>query len=134
MSLPPLQLALPPARLEPPQVQQENLKPEVVELLCRQYGQRASRAVDAVRHGRVKRYNDFWVVVGSKGEQYVVELDGDDGFCLCKDWLIRRSAKHDICYHMLAARIARDYVMYVSVDDWAYNILLKRNYLDTGSQ
>jgi predicted nucleic acid-binding Zn finger protein len=96
----------------------------MVELLGNHYGKRAFQAVDAVRRGMVKRYNDFWVVEG-KSDKYIVEIDGDDGFCLCKDWLIRRSAKGDICYHMLAARIADQTGMFIRVDEWCIDTVLK---------
>jgi predicted nucleic acid-binding Zn finger protein len=67
-------------------------------LIRERYGQRGGKALEIVDEGRVKRYLDFFVVVGSSDE-YVVE----DEFCSCSDALFRRGGE---CAHVLAVRIA----------------------------
>lgn len=71
----------------------ERIRNELAERL----GERGRKALRAVEEGRVKRYLDFFVVVGYEDE-YVV--DGE--FCTCDDFLYRR---HE-CVHILAVRIA----------------------------
>lgn len=61
------------------------------------FGERGKKALRAVDEGMVKRYWDFFVVVG-KSDEYVVEED----FCTCSDFVYR--GRH--CWHILAVRIA----------------------------
>ncbi|OYT62510.1 MAG: hypothetical protein B6U69_01550 [Thermofilum sp. ex4484_15] len=75
------------------------------------YGSRFKRAMKAVEEGRVFRIKreyskvDIWLVYGSKGKPYLVI---PDKFCTCRDFylnvLVRR--KVDLCYHILAQKIA----------------------------
>jgi predicted nucleic acid-binding Zn finger protein len=76
---------------------ERRLTPEVRRLIGERYGQRGVKALEIVDEGRVKRYLDFFVVVGSSDE-YVVE----DEFCTCSDALFRRGGE---CAHVLAVRI-----------------------------
>jgi predicted nucleic acid-binding Zn finger protein len=77
--------------------QARHLTEEVRECIVSEYGSRGKKALEAVDEGRVKRYLDFMVVVGTTDE-YVV----DDEFCPCSDALFRGKE----CWHVLAARIA----------------------------
>ena len=74
------------------------LTPEVRRLIGERYGQRGVKALEIVDEGRVKKYLDFFVVVGTS-EEHVVE----DEFCSCVDSLFRRRGE---CAHVLAVRIA----------------------------
>jgi len=76
---------------------ERRLTPEIRRLIGEQYGQRGVKALEIVDEGRVKRYLDFFVVVGSSDE-YVVEEE----FCTCSDALFRRGE----CSHVIAVRIA----------------------------
>jgi len=76
---------------------ERRLTPEIRRLIGEQYGQRGVKALEIVDEGRVKRYLDFFVVVGSSDE-YVVEEE----FCTCSDALFRRGE----CTHVIAVRIA----------------------------
>ncbi len=60
-------------------------------------GNGGGKRFSAVDAGQVKRYRDFFVVVGRSAE-YVVEGD----FCTCSDFLFRGRE----CLHILAVRIA----------------------------
>jgi len=71
--------------------------PEIRRLIGERYGQRGVKALEIVDEGRVKRFLDFFVVVGSSDE-YVVEEE----FCTCGDALFRRGE----CSHVIAVRIA----------------------------
>jgi predicted nucleic acid-binding Zn finger protein len=72
----------------------ESLRHSVLE----KWGDRGRKALLAVEEWRVKRYRDFFVVVG-RSDEYVV----DDEFCTCSDFLYRGRE----CWHILAVRIAR---------------------------
>jgi len=74
------------------------------------YGKRGMEAVDAVAEGRVKKYNDYFVVVGNSGEYCV---DGD--FCSCP--AVRYG---NLCWHTLAVRIALVTGQYDTYDLWYY--------------
>jgi predicted nucleic acid-binding Zn finger protein len=76
---------------------ERRLTPEIRRLIGERYGQRGVKALEIVDEGRVKRYLDFFVVVGSSDE-YVVEEE----FCTCSDALFRRGE----CSHVIAVRIA----------------------------
>ncbi len=76
---------------------EKKLTPEIRRLIGERYGQRGVKALEIVDEGRVKKYLDFFVVVGSSDE-YVVEEE----FCTCSDALFRRGE----CSHVIAVRIA----------------------------
>jgi predicted nucleic acid-binding Zn finger protein len=75
----------------------------VVQKILKEHGDRGGRAIDAVGEGRVKRYNDFTVVVGHT-EEYIVE----DGGCTCKDavYNLDPADPDQRCWHALAVDIA----------------------------
>jgi predicted nucleic acid-binding Zn finger protein len=77
---------------------ERKLTPEIRRLMGERYGQRGVKALEIVDEGRVKKYLDFFVVVGTS-EEHIVE----EGFCNCGDALFRRRGE---CAHVLAARIA----------------------------
>ena len=79
----------------------------------RTYGERGKKALNAVDEGQVKRYRDFFIVVG-RNDEYIIE----DDFCTCSDFLFRGRE----CWHILAVRIAERAGLYESYDLW---------YLDT---
>ncbi len=84
------------------------------EEIARLYGDRGIKALDAVEQGRVKKYRDFFVVVG-RSDEYVVE----DDFCTCRDAVFRGG----LCSHVLAVRIARVCGMYEEIDLWYLDYL-----------
>ncbi|MFB6078158.1 MAG: hypothetical protein ABEJ80_04175 [Halarchaeum sp.] len=79
------------------------LTPEIVAAILDAHGDRGRRAIDAVGEGRVKRYNDFTVVVGHEDE-YVVE----DGGCTCRDsqYNLDPEDPEQRCWHVLAVDVA----------------------------
>jgi predicted nucleic acid-binding Zn finger protein len=89
------------------------LTPEFRACIERVYGDRGRKALVAVDKGQVKRYRDFFVVVGHSDE-YVVEED----FCTCSDFLFRGRE----CWHILAVRIAERTGLYESYDLWYQDV------------
>jgi len=77
------------------------------------YKDRGRKALTAVDERRVKRYLDFYVVVGHSNE-YIVEED----FCTCNDFLFRGRE----CWHILAVRIAERTGLYESYDLWYQDV------------
>ncbi|HDD36667.1 MAG TPA: hypothetical protein ENF50_04305, partial [Archaeoglobus veneficus] len=59
------------------------------------YGKRGEKAFFYLKENRVKKYRDFFVVVGK--EEYIVE----DNFCTCNDFQINLKGKKP-CAHVLA--------------------------------
>jgi len=82
---------------------------DLQEEIIRIYGERGRKAILAVDESRIKKYLDFFVVVGTSDE-YVVE----DEFCTCRAQVFRGSS----CWHVLAARIAELTGRYEMVDEW----------------
>jgi predicted nucleic acid-binding Zn finger protein len=82
---------------------------DLQEVILRIYGERGRKAILAVNEARVKKYLDFFVVVGTSDE-YVVE----DEFCTCRAQVFRSGS----CWHVLAARIAELTGQYEVVDEW----------------
>ena len=86
------------------------LTPKVREAFASAYGKRGLDAFDAVAAMRVKKYRDYFVVVGNHDEYYV-----DDGVCTCQAALHMRE-----CWHTLAVKIALESGVYEVYDAWYY--------------
>lgn len=72
-------------------------------------GERGRKALKAIDENRVKKYRDFYVVVGSSNE-YIV----DEDFCTCQDFVFRGGR----CWHILAVEIADRVGGYEEIDSW----------------
>ncbi|SIR49422.1 hypothetical protein SAMN05421858_2495 [Haladaptatus litoreus] len=81
----------------------ESLTPEIVNRILKLHDDRGMQAIEAVSEKRVKRYRDFVVVVGFEDE-YIVE-----GGCTCRDseYNLDSDDPTELCWHVLAAKIAR---------------------------
>ncbi len=77
------------------------------------YGNRGGVAVNAVIDGHVKKYLDFFVVVGNH-DDYCVENE----FCTCA-----ASKYGSKCWHTLAVQIAEKIQAYEEYDFWYYTYL-----------
>jgi len=82
---------------------------QLYKALLTTFGKRGDKAFFYVRERRVKKYRDFFVVVGR--EEYVV----DDYFCTCKDFQINLKGREP-CAHILAVEVAKNVGMYDEVD------------------
>ena len=74
------------------------------------FGHRGELAVAAVAEGRVKKYLDYFVVVGNTDEYYV-----EEGVCSCA-----ASRFGNECWHTLAVRIADTIHAYEEYNLWYY--------------
>ncbi|NOY11584.1 MAG: hypothetical protein GXO67_05810 [Archaeoglobi archaeon] len=73
------------------------------------FGKRGDKAFFYVKERRVKRYRDFFVVVGR--EEYIV----DERFCTCRDFQFNLKGRAP-CAHIIAVEVARNLKMYDEVD------------------
>ncbi len=64
------------------------------------YGKRGEKAFNYLKEDRVKKYLDFFVIVGE--EEYVVE----DEFCTCNDFQINLKGRAP-CAHILALKLSK---------------------------
>jgi predicted nucleic acid-binding Zn finger protein len=80
------------------------LTPRAVDRILSLHGSRGRKAIEAVGERRVKRYEDFTVVVGHKDE-YVIEADGCD--CADATYNLDTADPEELCWHAIAVRIAR---------------------------
>ena len=76
---------------------EQTLSSPIREEIVRLFGDRGKKALKAIDESRIKKYRDFFVVVGTSDE-YIV----DDEFCTCPDFSYRGGH----CWHVLAVRIA----------------------------
>jgi len=88
---------------------EHTLSPALREAIVAEYGDRGRKALRALDESRVKRYLDFFIVVGYSDE-YVVEED----FCTCSDFAYRGGE----CWHILAVKIAEQLGIYERYDLW----------------
>jgi predicted nucleic acid-binding Zn finger protein len=77
------------------------------------HGARGRKALKAIDENRIKKYRDFFVVVGINDE-YVVEGD----FCTCPDVVFRGGR----CWHIIAVEIAEEIGRYERIDLWYQDI------------
>lgn len=99
------------------EIKTRGLTRDLEERLIDEFGARGKNAIATVSARKVKRYKDFFVVQGKKGE-YIVE----DDFCTCNDYLYRLSIKGGVCYHSIAVKLARATGEYETVDQWYSDI------------
>jgi predicted nucleic acid-binding Zn finger protein len=85
------------------------------------FGQRFTRAFEALKEGRVKKYafkpsgRTVWIVVG-KERDYLIMPEAE--FCSCDDFYFRVLDKEiHLCYHLLAQKLANILGWYESVEE-----------------
>lgn len=84
--------------------------------LVRLFGKRGEKAFRYIVERRVKKYRDFFVVVGR--EEYIV----DEDFCTCKDFQINLKCE-GLCAHILAVKIAKRLNVYDYIDAYYVDFL-----------
>ncbi len=82
---------------------------DLYKYLITHFGKRGDKAFFYAKERRVKKYKDFFVVVGR--EEYVV----DEEFCTCRDFQINLKGKKP-CSHMIAVEIAKNLGIYDEID------------------
>lgn len=94
------------------------------------FGSRFTKALDALKEGRVKKYTFkpsgriVWIVVGRERD-YLIMPEAE--FCTCDDFYFRvLDKKVHMCYHLLTQKIAANLSWFESVDadDDCYDMLM----------
>ena len=94
------------------------------------FGSRFTKALDALKEGRVKKYTFkpsgkvVWIVVGRERD-YLIMPEAE--FCTCDDFYFRvLDKKVHMCYHLLTQKIAANLNWYESIDaeDENYDMLM----------
>ncbi|MDR0372207.1 MAG: hypothetical protein LBI79_01390 [Nitrososphaerota archaeon] len=94
------------------------------------FGQRFTKALDAVTEGRVKKYTFkpssrvVWIVVGRERD-YLIMPEAE--FCTCDDFYFRvMDRKVHMCYHLLTQKLAQNLGWFVAFEesDDCYNMLM----------
>ena len=108
-----------------------NLTQEHLNQLEEALGSRFTKALEAVKEERVKRYvfspsnRTVWVVVGREREYQIMP---EAGFCSCDDFYFRvMDREANICYHLIAQKIADATKEYdpIEEEDRLYECLMK---------
>ncbi|MEM0215660.1 MAG: SWIM zinc finger family protein [Archaeoglobaceae archaeon] len=88
---------------------QKGLGYELYKALFLNYGKRGEKAFFYLKENRIKKYHDFFVVVGKN--EYIV----DEFFCSCPDFQIKLKGK-DPCAHIIAVEVAKLLKRYDEID------------------
>lgn len=95
------------------------------------FGQRFTKALNALKNNRVKKYNfkpgskTVWVVIGRERD-YLVIPEAD--FCTCDDFYFRvLDRRVHLCYHLIAQKIAFHLGWYDDIEETfdLYDSLMK---------
>jgi predicted nucleic acid-binding Zn finger protein len=85
------------------------------------FGQRFTRAFEALKENRVKKYTfkpsgrTVWIVVGRERD-YLIMPEAE--FCACDDFYFRvLDRKVHLCYHLIAQKLAKNLDWYGSVEE-----------------
>lgn len=85
------------------------------------FGQRFTKALEALKESRVKKYTFkpsgriVWIVVG-KERDYLIMPEAE--FCTCDDFYFRvLDKKVHMCYHLLAQKIAQNLGWFDAIDE-----------------
>lgn len=89
--------------------------------LCDIFGQRFTRAFEALKENRVKKYTfkpsgrTVWIVVGRERD-YLIMPEAE--FCTCDDFYFRvLDRKVHLCYHLIAQKLAKNLDWFDSVEE-----------------
>jgi len=94
------------------------------------FGQRFTKALDAVTEGRVKKYifkpsgHIVWIVVGRERD-YLIMPEAE--FCTCDDFYFRvLDKKVHMCYHLLTQKLAQNLGWFQTYEerDESYDMLM----------
>jgi predicted nucleic acid-binding Zn finger protein len=94
------------------------------------FGQRFTKALNALKENRVKKYvfkpsgRTVWIVIGRERD-YLIMPEAE--FCMCDDFYFRvLDKKIHLCYHLIAQKIARNLGWYETIeeDDNLYESLM----------
>lgn len=93
----------------------ENLE-EYEEKFVNEFGDRGKKAIKGIKEEKVKKYKDFWIVVGEKDHIVI-----NDSFCSCEDYLYNISSinpEAKFCWHTLAVKLAKALDEFDKIDAW----------------
>ncbi|MCS7144027.1 MAG: SWIM zinc finger family protein [Archaeoglobaceae archaeon] len=93
---------------------QKGLGYDLYKALFLNYGKRGEKAYFYVSQRRVKKYLDFFVVVGTN--EYIVE----EFFCSCPDFQLKLKGKSP-CAHMIAVEVAKMLKLYDEIDTYYHD-------------
>jgi len=95
------------------------------------FGQRFTRAFEALKENRVKKYvfkpsgKTVWIVVGRERD-YLIMPEAE--FCTCDDFYFRvLDRKVHLCYHLIGQKLAKNLDWYESIEehDELYDSLMR---------
>jgi predicted nucleic acid-binding Zn finger protein len=85
------------------------------------FGQRFTKALDALGENRVKKYvfkpsgRIVWIVIGRERD-YLIMPEAE--FCMCDDFYFRvLDRKIHLCYHLIAQKIARNLGWFETIEE-----------------
>jgi len=112
-------------------INKKNLTKRQIANLSEALGSRFTKAWDAIKEERVKRYvfnpsgRIVWIVVGREREYQIIP---EAGFCSCDDFYFRvMDRETNICYHLIAQKIASTLGLYDNIEeeDRLYDCLME---------
>jgi len=101
--------------------QEDKLSGKNLTALYDLFGQRFTKALEALKENRVKKYvfkpsnRTVWIVVGRERD-YLIMAEAE--FCTCDDFYFRvLDKKIHLCYHLIAQKIARNLNWYEGINE-----------------
>ncbi|RLI88936.1 MAG: hypothetical protein DRO98_02100 [Archaeoglobales archaeon] len=91
---------------------------ELYRALLFEYGKRGEKAFFYIKEGRVKKYRDFFVVIGE--HEYIVDND----FCTCRDFQFNLKTRRP-CAHIIAVKTAKLMHKYDEYDEYYVDFMVK---------
>jgi predicted nucleic acid-binding Zn finger protein len=100
---------------------EEKLSGKNLTALYELFGQRFTKALNALKENRVKKYvfkpsgRKVWIVIGRERD-YLIMPEAE--FCMCDDFYFRvLDKKIHLCYHLIAQKIARNLGWYETLEE-----------------
>jgi predicted nucleic acid-binding Zn finger protein len=100
---------------------EEKLSGKNLTALYELFGQRFTKALNALKEKRVKKYvfkpsgRKVWIVIGRERD-YLIMPEAE--FCMCDDFYFRvLDKKIHLCYHLIAQKIARNLGWYETLEE-----------------
>ncbi len=85
------------------------------------FGQRFTKAFEALKENRVKKYvfqpsgRIVWIVVGNERDYLIIS---EAEFCTCDDFYFRvLDKKVHLCYHLIAQKLAKNLKWFENIDE-----------------
>ncbi|OKY77716.1 MAG: SWIM zinc finger protein [Candidatus Methanohalarchaeum thermophilum] len=100
---------------------EDKFNEEAKKLILEKFGKRGERAINGLEEDKIKKYNDFWIVIGEKDHIVINKC-----FCDCEDYLYNissREGSEKYCWHSIAVKLADIFNMYSKINEFYFKYM-----------